>query len=162
MSNYFQGTDLKPYHLSVGAILFNKEGKIACHHFIDHPNLKGEVYILMRETIEEGETIEEALSRGLLEEFGAEGELITYVGSLLKPYKVRGVTVQKTTLYFLLSLTSIDETKRLEGDPESTSQIEWLDPEDLASRMKLNAAKLKAPDLDESEVITRAASLNLI
>ena len=30
---FFQASKNNPYHLSVGAVLFNNEGLIACHHF---------------------------------------------------------------------------------------------------------------------------------
>ena len=162
MSNYFQGTSNKPFHLSVGAVLFNDKGEIACHHFINHPRLDSEAYILMRETIEEGESIEQALNRGLMEEFGATGEIITYVGSLVKPYKINDITIQKTTIYFAIRLIDIDSEKRLKDDPEAGSNIEWLDPKDLARKMKKSAKKLKLTDMDESEVIERITTLDII
>ena len=116
----------------------------------------------MRETIEEGETIEKTLSRGLKEEFGATGKLSTYVGSLTKPYQVRDITVQKTTLYFLVELIDINESARMPNDPEAGSIIEWLKPEDLAVKMKSSATKLGLPDMDESEVIDRVVKLGII
>ena len=162
MTNYFQGTSAKPYHISIGAVLINNEGKIACHHFTDHPRLNGEAFILMRETMEPNETIEETLYRGLKEEFGAKGEIVTYVGSLVKPYKVGEVTVQKTTLYFLVKLSDINEDDRDPEDPESISTIEWLKPEELAQLMESSALKLGMPDMDESEIIKRLIKLNLV
>ena len=30
---FFQATKQRPYHLSVGAVLFDQNGRIACHHF---------------------------------------------------------------------------------------------------------------------------------
>jgi ADP-ribose pyrophosphatase YjhB (NUDIX family) len=162
MTNYFQGTSTKPYHISIGAILINDEGKIACHHFTDHPRLNGEAFILMRETMEPNETIEETLHRGLREEFGAKGEILTYVGSLVKPYKAGEVTVQKTTLYLLVKLNEINEYDRDTEDPESTSTIEWHKPESLAKLMKSSAKKLNMPDMDESEIIKRLIKLNLV
>lgn len=162
MSNYFQGTANKPYHISVGAILLNQEGKVACHHFKYHPRLNGEAYILMRETLEEGESLEKALKRGLKEEFVATGELITYVGSLVKPYQISDVTVQKTTLYFAVKLITINENERMSDDPEAGSTIEWLTADDLIRKTKHCASELNLPDTDESEILKRAASLGII
>lgn len=162
MPNYFQGTSQKPYHISIGAVLFNEAGQIACHHFVDHPRLNGEAFILMRETMEPNETVEDTLYRGLLEEFGATGDLITYVGSLTKPYKAGDVTVQKTTLYFLVKLKDIQKEKRDSNDPEGNTLIEWHQPEELIHKMRTSADKLKMPDMDESEVIERIIKLNLI
>ncbi|MDQ5913848.1 MAG: hypothetical protein QG623_467 [Patescibacteria group bacterium] len=162
MANYFQGTLQKPYHISVGAALVNSKGQIACHHFIDHPKLNNEAFILMRETMEPNETIEDTLRRGLMEEFGAEGDLIAYVGSLVKQYKAGEATVQKTTLYFLVKLNEISEDRRDPDDPESGSTIEWHRSEKLAQLMKSSALKLGLPDMDESEIIERITKLNLI
>ena len=30
---FFQASKTQPYHLSVGAVLFDQNGYIACHHF---------------------------------------------------------------------------------------------------------------------------------
>lgn len=67
---FFQAKNEQPYHLSIGAVLFNEDGRVACHHF---PEILGQkdIYILMRESVEDEETPLETLQRGLEEEFGA-------------------------------------------------------------------------------------------
>ncbi|HRV76395.1 MAG TPA: NUDIX hydrolase, partial [Candidatus Saccharimonadales bacterium] len=87
MKNYFQGRSDHPYHLSVGAVLLNDKNEVACHYFVDAPVIGGEVCILMRESVEDGEVLEEALARGLMEEFGAMGNISTYIGSKETFYK---------------------------------------------------------------------------
>ena len=77
-TNYFQSSQEFPFHISVGAVLRNKQGEIACHYFDTFSHLgesAEDFYILMRETIEPNETIEKALARGLKEEFGAEAQI---------------------------------------------------------------------------------------
>src|SRR6187549_3956056 len=78
---FFRATQKQPYHLSIGAVLFNKEGKIACHHFTEIFGYK-DVYILMRESMENDETPMMTLHRGLAEEFGATGKPIAFLGCL--------------------------------------------------------------------------------
>ena len=91
MKNYFQGTVENPYHISIGAIVKNDEGKIACHYFktITHKDIgtMENIFLLMRETIETNETIESCLTRGLLEEFGMRADLKSYVGSIVSKFK---------------------------------------------------------------------------
>jgi hypothetical protein len=87
MRNYFQSNTEHPYHLSVGAVVMNEKGEVLVHHFV-RSDLPGywpdlginDFYILMRETIHPGENLEDALHRGLLEEFGATADLVDYIG----------------------------------------------------------------------------------
>lgn len=89
MKNYFQGNSKHPQHISVGAVVLNDKNEICCHHFDSRINKfigywkdngLEDFYILMRETIEPNETLEHALHRGLMEEFGVEAELLDYIG----------------------------------------------------------------------------------
>lgn len=90
--------------------MVNEKQEVACHYFKEvvlkgRDNYKDQVfkdfYIVMRETPELGETLEEAVYRGLMEEFGIEGTIKTYVGSIKANLPHYGFTVEKTTLYFL-------------------------------------------------------------
>src|SRR5262245_37707257 len=62
MVNHFQRSKEYPFHISIGAILLNKDKKIGCHYFkkiaVPEFGFFEDFYILMRETIEPGETIE--------------------------------------------------------------------------------------------------------
>lgn len=159
MPNHFQSTKEYPFHISIGAIVINSEGKVCCHFFEsiaipDFDNFKN-FYILMRETIEPNETIEECLSRGLQEEFGVVASIRHYVGSIVSrfPLTKNGPEVEKTTLYFLCDLISFDENMRNKNDPESGSEIVWIEPSLLISKMKEQALRLKREDADESKIL---------
>ena len=156
MSNYFQGKSDHPYHLSVGAVLLNDKNEVACHYFVDAPVIGGEVCILMRESVEEGERLEESLVRGLMEEFGAVGEIINFIGSKETSYESKGVSIQKTTLYFLVRLKGIDEKSRLENDPESSSKIIWLNLDEGIRKMESIYKERKISDINESDILERA------
>lgn len=162
MINHFIGTKENPYHLSVGAVVRNEKGEI-CSHYFSHFEHKAigsfdNFHILMRETIEPNETIEACLARGLMEEFGISATLHSYLGSIVSRVPIMGsdYIMEKTTIYFLCDLVSIDPSKRKEGDPEAYSEISWLPPQTLIQKMKEQGVRLNREDADESVVVERA------
>lgn len=162
--NYFGATKENPYHISIGGLVINEEGKILVHHFrADKLPEKlrrlvtGDLYILMRETIEPNETIEQTLARGLMEEFGAKGELVKYLGSLKGKFPVGDKIAEKTTLYFLVKYLQHDESKRQEGSLESESILEWIEPKDLI--LLMDKQQSRDSSLNESEIIQRFIDL---
>ncbi len=153
--NPFHWTHEHPYHISVGAVLRDREGKIAVHHFTTE---EGEWYMLMRETIEPNESLEVCLARGLMEEFGAVGTLVHFIGAITCPassFTTPEHALTKTTLYFLCDVVSLDEELRPTGEFESMSQIEWKRPEELIPLMHEQSALLSRADIDESSVLER-------
>ncbi len=167
-ATYFQGNNLHPRHISVGAVLINEKSEICCHHFYTK-DLKGyyadekldDFYILMRETLKPNETLEGALERGLMEEFGATADLVDYIGSIESHFKHKGVEIQKTTLYFLAKLKNQDISKRGSGDIEDNSNIEWRTMDYLIPLMKAQTARFGRTDLDESSILERARNQNV-
>lgn len=167
---YFQGNSKHPQHISVGAILVNDKGEVCCHH-VHTKDLKGywadeihegDFYLLMRETPEAEETLEHALWRGLVEEFGATAKFIDYVGSIVGHFRHEGVEVEKTTLYFLCRLSDQDLSRRSAADIEGTTTVEWRRPEYLIPLMKQQPARFGRTDIDESSILERAVRLKLI
>jgi len=159
MRNYFQGNKEYPHHLSIGAVLRNGKGEIAAHYFkhFRHTSI-GEFenfYLLMRETPEPGEAIETTLKRGLQEEFGATGNIVEYLGPIVANFPKGNTLIEKTTLYFLCDLISIDESLRAKDDPESVSEIRFLPPHVLIAAMKEQGLRINREDLDESAILER-------
>ena len=156
-TNYFQGTSESPFHISIGAVLTNDKGEIACHYFkeFSHKSMGSfkDFYLLMRETIEPGETIENCLSRGLMEEFGAVGKIKSYMGSVVSHFPHKSVEIEKTTLYFHCELISFDPERRKRDDPESGSEIVWISKKELIEKMHEQGQRSKRQDLDESKVL---------
>lgn len=165
MKNYFQGNKDHPRHISVGGVVVNEKGEVMAHHFMREdlpgywPDLGiNDFYILMRETINPNETLEHALHRGLMEEFGVEAELVDYLGSIRCNFSknVEGEKeIEKTTLYFLCKFISQDLSKRSTEDIEGQTQIEWHPPEFLIEKMKDQAQKYNRTDLDESDILEK-------
>ncbi len=152
---FFQASKKQPYHLSIGAVLFDKEGRIACHHFKEILGQK-DVYILMRESMENYETIMMTLERGLQEEFGATAKPIAFLGCLSGFLQDPKLPFEKATLYIACQVLEWDPAKRDANDPESVSTIEWLNPNELILIMQNQGNRFKRVDADESEMIKRA------
>lgn len=166
--NYFQASQSQPYHLSVGAVLVNQENKVVCHYFSKVPDVLPEpfknitdIHILMRESMEMGETIEEALSRGLREEFGAEGKVIAFLGSKEEVAPGKSLQMIKTTLYFLVRMTSMDASVRESDDMEGDSEIVTLPIDVCVSNMKEQGKRIDTGTFDESDMILRAKEMIL-
>lgn len=160
MSSIFQHSAESPFHISVGAVVVSPEGKILTHHYQRSTipqeyigNLGGleEAYILMRESLEEGETLEQAVARGIAEEFGVEGELRKYLGSIRIDIEAELGDFEKTTLYFEVTQTKMHE--RPADDEESFSELVWMEPTALIERMRYQGTHATRTDLDESKII---------
>jgi 8-oxo-dGTP pyrophosphatase MutT (NUDIX family) len=167
--NYFRGSEDHPWHLSVAGILVNEEGKIAVHHFKRQTRITingrapfNDTYVLMTETVEPNETMEQAVARGLMEEFGATGDFDTYVGSVRVSLLIHEkINYQRTILYFLVRCTSIDDTKRSEEDLHLGATTEWLTPDEVIE--KFTAQINKYPNypmlMDEVVIIEKVKPL---
>lgn len=153
---FFRASEKQPYHLSIGAVLFNSEGKVACHHFKEIFGYK-DVYILMRESMEDNETPLTTMHRGLMEEFGATAEPVAYLGCLSGYLPDKRLSFEKTTLYIACKLIDWNPEERDPNDPEAGSTILWLEPEELIAIMKKQGKKAGGRvDADESEMVRRA------
>ncbi len=145
-----------PYHLSVGAVVFDPENKmIACQYvkeYLGNTNL----YLVMRESLEDGETSEEAVKRGLMEEMGIEAEIKRYVGSIVSSFMRDNEKVEKTTIYYLCELTSFDVLRRDSNDEDAGNDIVWLPIEELIARSKDQFQRSGRDDFDESKILERA------
>jgi hypothetical protein len=153
---FFQASIKQPYHLSIGAVLFDQEGRIACHHFSEILGHK-DIYILMRESVENNESPLMTLERGLKEEFGAIAHPIAFLGCLSGYLPDPRLSFEKTTLYVACELVDWDPENRNLEDPEAGSTIEWHEPDVLISIMQNQGIRFQhRVDADESEMIKRA------
>ena len=138
----------------------DNSGRICCHYYkkSDLPiesEGKSDLYLLMRETLLPNETIENAVARGLQEEFGAKGDIKAYLGSITSffPLRISKVSVQKTTLYFHVLMTSFNPEQRDNDEVESKSIIQWLEPRELRDLFVEQGKKYDRTDLNESAAI---------
>ncbi len=154
--SFFQASKNQPYHLSIGAVLFDQNGRIACHHFKEILGHK-DIYILMRESMENNDTPLMTLHRGLKEEFGATGEPVAFLGCLSGYLPDSRLSFEKTTLYIACQVVDWNPENRDLEDPEASSIIEWLEPEVLIPLMQQQGVRFQhRADADESEMIKRA------
>ena len=84
----------------------------------------------MRESVENDETPDMAVRRGLREEFGATAERVQYLGSAVTYFTRRegGPKIEKTTLWHLAHLGNIDHNDRKLEPYEEDTLIEWKPP----------------------------------
>lgn len=167
MKKLFQHSEDNHFHISVGAIL-EKDGKILTHHVFkkDMPEKwqpllggLGEAYTLMRESLENNESLEAAVTRGLAEEFGAKGEIIRFLGTVVAELPFAG-GFEKTTLYFQVRCTELGE--RPKDDDESFTTLEWLTPVELLSYLQKQAALTDTPpDLQEAKIVEAFIKANV-
>lgn len=147
------------FHLSVGAVIINEKNEVLCHHYQVGGKLNG-VYTLMRETVENNESNEHAVLRGLQEEFGATGEILAYLGSITAKDKWFGEInqekiVEKTTLYFLVKCNDVTPENALK-DEQTGSTPEWKEIQFLIQQMQSLIEKVGIQDINESEILKRA------
>lgn len=155
---FFQASKKQPYHISVGAVLFDENGRIACHHYGEKFGQK-DVYILMRESMEDEETPLMTLHRGLREEFGATAKPVAFVGTLCGDLPDKNLPFEKTILYVVCHVIDWKAENRDMDDAEAGSIIEWKDPDELIALMEKQGERFNhRADADESKIIRRALS----
>jgi hypothetical protein len=159
MDNLFKHKPESPFHVSVGALVVNDEGKIRVHHATKEKTkeqyllkLGGlpEVYLLMRETLQDNESLEDAVNRGVYEEFGIKGQIKKYLGAIQGLIQEDG-GFEKTTLYFLVEMT--EQLPRPDVDEESHTDLEWREPEELITIMQKQGRDSDHGGLDESKIV---------
>lgn len=107
--------------------------------------------------MEDDETPLTTLFRGLKEEFGATAEPVAFLGSLSGHLPDPRLPFEKTTLYIACRLIQWNPEERDSTDPEASSTIQWLEPDELISLMQQQGVRFQhRVDADESEMITRA------
>ena len=163
MSKFYQHTLSQPFHISVGAVLFNEDHEICIHRFFkkdipEHLHFLGdyldEVCHLMRESLEGNEPLHDAVLRGIHEEFGATGIVEKYLGPKIDIIEQPdGSSFEKLTLYHAVRLTGLGE--RPQVDEESKTKMEWHSPQAVLDIYKQQIALTKRPELNEILIIER-------
>jgi hypothetical protein len=163
MENKFYQHGLpQPFHISVGAVLFDEEFKVCVHHFTTKdlpPNVQfhsgglPDFYHLMRESLEGNEPLHDAVHRGIYEEYGATGIIERYLGAMECQVQTPTTTFQKITLYHAVRLKELGERPHI--DEESVSKMELHTAPELLEIYRAQAEKTDRPELQEGEIIQR-------
>jgi hypothetical protein len=161
MNNIFYNNKF-PFHYSIGAIVLNENNQVMCHHFKQIFEFV-DLFICMRETPEENETIAETLERGLREEFGATAEIDHYIGSIVSHHDGDDIkNIEKTTLYFLCHLKDCNPDIRDKDDPESGSEIVFLEINKLIEKCKNQGKRYSyRTDFDESKILEQIKNISM-
>lgn len=152
-----------PFHISVGAVLFNENYEICMHHFFkknvpEHLHFlidnMDECYHLMRESLEGNEPLQDAVLRGIKEEFGAVGIVEKYLGAKIDLIKEPDDTdFEKLTIYHAVRLKDLRE--RTDKEVEGNTKLEWFKPQVVLDIYTNQVSKTDRPELDERIVIER-------
>lgn len=129
----FKATKDNPYHLSVGAILTDDQGRFIVIKLADGRRS------MMTETVEDGESLEAALHRGLSEEMQAQGIIKSFAGATqCAVHDERGIW-QKTTVWFKASALNVPHWACMDcefvsalNDIEQIDESRWPDEHMLA------------------------------
>jgi hypothetical protein len=158
------GTGL-PYQLSVGAVLLDKEDRVMCHYFKDLTQFHidaHDICVLMTETPEPDESLKGALNRGLLEEFGATGKILSFVGSQVVDFdpglykkELKGKIAEKTTVWFLVRLESIDESRRDKDAIEGKSEIKHIPLDECIQIFKKQHERINREEINCVSILER-------
>jgi ADP-ribose pyrophosphatase YjhB (NUDIX family) len=161
MRTRFQHPEASPYHISVGVLLYNNDGKVLAHKRIPETTPEqfiytlgglSEVYTLMRESLEENEPLETAALRGIQEEFGATGAVEKFLGTIVGEIVPKvGDPYEKTTLY--LSVRLLELGSRPTDDGEAHTELVWMEPQELLKKMEFQGKNTTRKDIDESKIV---------
>jgi hypothetical protein len=153
-NGWYNSTPRWPAHLSVTVVMLNDRHEVAFHYWTQ--SIWGDdLYTLMHETVHQGEALEAAAGRGLMEEWGATAELVAYLGTHTLNFTVHvegDRLMEKAMPTFLARVKTAHEHKRSEADPrERSSQLVYLSIDEALRIMASQAKRFPdRPDLDES------------
>ena len=121
-----------PYRLrkSARAILINENGHIATQYLQNYGYHK-----LPGGGVDQGESVEEALKREILEEVGCQCEIVKSVGLVIE-YRNKYDMIHLSFCYVAKVVGPIGEPQLEEGEIEEGQTTLWLSAEDILEKMK--------------------------
>lgn len=143
----FKWTENNLFHLSVGAVIQNGEGKILVHRLA---RIENKIF-LPKKTHKEEMSLEQTLER-VEAETGLKVQPERFLGSRNSTFSNEsGQIINKTTLYFLCKI--LETTQRDPRDRDADSELMWLDREEAISIMRSQGKTDN--EMDESMVLER-------
>ncbi len=156
-TNYYRSTKEKPYHLSVGIVVVNEAEEFLVRHFSTFHGEKVDLCLFPTETIEQDETLEETVHRGLREEVGAEAEIISFIGSIHGLATMNNKTFEKTVIYFLCRFKKGNSP--LYPDEDGESITEWHPAKFLIDHQAQQPPDIQNSILNETKIIEAAVEV---
>lgn len=143
---HLRGEAHHPWHLYVGVVLSDKEGKIA---IVEDPD---GTLVLPRETVDSDDSLVRLIHKLILDQVGVVPEVRMYFGSKTIPFdRYDGTTTQKTVLYFSAQFES-PYHEQFESMPVTRAGVIWLSLQEAHSR-------LAEQPWGEEEILDRIAAM---
>lgn len=154
----FVGVNNPKTRTAVRTILNDGSGNIA----ISNKTAKNE-YKLIGGGVDEGENLEEALKREVLEEAGCEIEIENCLG-FVEEFRSKKNFYQKSYVYITKVINNTHKLHLTKKEQEEGAKLCWLKPEDALKMMKNSYDELipsKYSDLSSTKIIAKRDSIIL-
>lgn len=158
--NYFGFTLDRPYHLSIGGIILDREHNVYCLHYPKIDELK-DIFVLPNKTLRKEETLEAALRRGMRAEIGCEIELVTFLGILNTQDTWCGesgnpTAMEKSVVYFLAKEIAHNPKLAQEENEKQHREISIQSIPFLIEKMEHLQVKDGMRDFNQAKILLRA------
>lgn len=122
-----------PYHVSAGAVVFDKDFNKVCVLKRLAKNFGEDSWHLPKGTLNNNEPLEAAAKREVLEEAGIQIKIIGYLGAMTQQWitSKENLPIDKTTHYFIAQVLSEAGSMDSEHD-----EIEWLEVKEAKQKLK--------------------------
>ncbi|GAB4158044.1 MAG: hypothetical protein Fur003_1800 [Candidatus Dojkabacteria bacterium] len=160
---YYQATPERPYHLSVGGVVYDFEKD---RYLVMEREIPEGITLTYfpTETVEPKESLEASILRGLSEESGLHAEIITHIGAMIAKdvwfSEIDQPTeVSKTIIFFLLKPIKQDDTLRKADDEEKDAKVVYYNYEELLKIFNKQYETTGMNFFAFSEILQRAQDL---
>ena len=127
----YHSTKSSPYGITSGGVVFDDSQKVLLLFKLEGGSRS---YHLPKGTLEKNESLEACAKREIMEESGAEVEIVCYLGGLQFEFMFSGYNLNKINNYYGAKLKSA-ELRDMDGEHQGR---EWVSMDEACELLKLN------------------------